>query len=342
MLVKDRKAARNRAFASQLRDYLGATLHLDVQLDAWDGERRLPQFLGHRYGFLTGNVVRQPCLFAVDSQPEDGTPAQIGKHLSTIGAEFPGLVVYAAPAMSATRRARMVDAGIAFVVPGNQLYIPALAVDLRETFRSPGQRSADTLSPAAQATMFYAILFRDELASNPAKRTPSQLASVLGYSQMSVGRAIDELASLGLATVDAKGRQKFLSLHEPTRTFIEENRKLLRSPVRSRKFVICQPDIPPLKIAGESALAHLTGLAPPDIQVFALHHEDWKLVSGEDTKEVRSRDSANTMIELWHYRPDVLSEYASVDPFSLYAQFWNHPNERIAQSARDALEQSPW
>jgi hypothetical protein len=159
---------------------------------------------------------------------------------------------------------------------------------------------------------------------------------------MSIGRAFDELSDFGLATVEAKGRQKFLFVQEISRYFVEKHRELLRSPVQSRKFALCQLMIPPMKIAGESALSHLTGLSPPDTPVYALHSDDWKLVSEKDAQEVPSRDQADAIIELWHYRPDVLSEYANVDPLSLYAQFWDDPNERIAKSAREALEHTPW
>lgn len=342
MLETTSKSAQTKSLARRLRAYLKTTLHSDVHLTEWDGAKRLPGFLGRRYHFFTGKIIRQPCLFSVDQDPENDTPAQIGKHISIIQKEFPGIVVYTTQHMSATRRSRLIDAGVAFAVPGNQLYVPALAVDLRETFRSSKKSSSDKLSPAAQATLFYSILSHDELELNPERRTPSRMAATLSYSQMSIGRAFDELSDFGLATVEVKGRQKFLFVSESSRYFVEKHRELLRSPVQSIRFALCRLIIPPMKIAGETALSHLTGLSPPDTPVYAIHNDDWKLVLKQDVHEVRNRDQADAVIELWHYRPDVLSEYASVDPLSLYAQFWNHPNERVAKSAREALDHSPW
>ncbi len=342
MLETASKSAPNKGFKRHLRDYLKTTLHCDVHLTEWDGTKRLPSFLGRRYRFYTGKIIQQPCLFSVDLDPENDTPAQISKHISIMQKEFPGIVVYTTTNMSATRRSRLIDSGVAFVVPGNQLYIPALAVDLREIFRSTKKRGSNKLSPVAQATLFYSILFRDDLESNPEQRTPSRMATTLSYSQMSIGRAFDELSDIGLATVEVKGRQKFLFLLESSRSFVEKHSELLRSPIQSKKFALCRLIIPPMKIAGESALSHLTGLSPPDTPVYALHSDDWKLVLEKNIQQVRSRDQADAIIELWHYRPDVLSEYASVDPLSLYAQFWNHPNERIAKSAREALDHTSW
>lgn len=342
MLDTASKSARNKGLRRHLRDYLNTTLHRDVHLAEWDRTKGLPSFLGHRYLFYTGKIVQQPCLFVVDRDLETDTPAQIAKHISTVRKEFLGIVIYTAPNMSATRRSRLIDAGVAFAVPGNQLYVPELAVDLREIFRSSKKRSSNKLSPAAQATLFYSILFRDELELNEDKRTPSRMATILGYSQMSIGRAYDELADFDIASIEGKGRRKFLFLHESSRNLIEQHRELLRSPVKSKRFAVGRLSIPPMKVAGESALAQITGLTPPEIPVYAIHTDDWELILGKDVQAVKGREQAEAIIELWHYRPDVFSEYAAVDPYSLYAQFWNHPNERIAESAREALEHTPW
>ena len=42
-------------------------------------------------------------------------------------------------------------------MPGNQLYMPDLAIDLREHFRARRRRRADILSPAAQAVLFHRL-----------------------------------------------------------------------------------------------------------------------------------------------------------------------------------------
>ena len=342
MLDTDPKAFQDNGLARQLRAYLETTLHSDVRLDEWDGSKRLPDFLSRRYRCYQGMVARQPCLFAFDQQPENDTPGQINKHIFAMQREFSGIVVYATRSMSSTRRSRLIAAGVAFVVLSNQLYIPELAIDLREVFRSPRKRGFDRLSPAAQAIFFYSILHLNDLEVHETQRTPSRLAKILRYSAMSVGRGFDELADFELATVDVRGRQKFLTLSEDPRQLIEKSRERLRSPVQSAKFAVCRLMIPPMKIAGESALSNLTGLSSPDLPVYAIHGDDWNLVQKKGVEEVKSREQADAKIELWHYRPDALSEHATVDPLSLYAEFWNDANERIAKAAREALEHVAW
>lgn len=98
-----------------------------------------------------------------------------------------------------------------------------------------------------------------------------------------------------------------------------------------------------MKIAGETALSHLTGLSAPRLSTYAIHADDWpEVASSKDVTIVEDPQEDGCALELWYYDPDVLSEYSSVDPLSLYAQFRDDPNERIAEAATQALEHVSW
>lgn len=336
------KTSQSKDFVVQLRNYIAHVLHCDLDLSKWDGVERLPNFIARRYSLLAGSVTGKPCLFAIDLGDGEDTPAQIAKHIAVVEREFPGVVIYTTNQLTASRRARLIGAGVSFAVPGNQLYVPALALDLRERFRRAKRRGIEHLSPAAQVTLFYFILFRRELEADSTMRTPSRLAPLLGYSAMSVGRAYDELAQFGIATIVNRGRQRVLSIEKNPRQLLEESRDLLRSPVQSERFARCHLIVPPMKIAGETALANITGLSPPTMPVYAVHGDEWKRLLEENVEEVTDQDQADAIVEIWHYRPEVLSEYVTVDPLSLYAQFWDHQDERVAQAADDALDHVPW
>lgn len=343
MLVSTLKPSNCNDFAETLRDYVTATLHRPVQLTRWDGAVSLPSFLTQRYDFYAALIGHQPCLFAADRGTADATPADVAKHIARVERAFDGVVIYAAQHVSADRRSRLLAGSVPFVVPGNQLYVPPLALDLRENFHARPKRGLDQLSPAAQAVLFYGILFNHELRAKPANRTPSKLARVLDYSAMSVGRALEELAGADLATVRKRGRSKEILFAEDGRALIEVARPLLRDPVRTRKFIQGHPIVPPMKLAGENALGNITGLSPARVPEFAVHVDDWSsLVAKHDIVVVGEVDQADVVVELWYYRPDVLTNYVTVDPLSLYAQYWDDANERIAKAAEDALDHVPW
>ncbi len=343
MLETYLKSAGGNDFAMQLQNYLGATLHREVNLGIWDQVRSLPTFLSRRYDYYVGMIAQQPCLFAIDLATADATPAEVTKHIAHIARKFDGLVVYATQQLSANRRARLIANNVPFAVPGNQLYIPELAVDLREHFRARPKRSSDQLSPVAQAVLFFGILHHNELCSDDVHRTPSRLAKSLYYSAMSVGRAFEELASANLAIVAKHGRTKQIHFATDARALIDASRALLRKPARVQKFTQGHLIVPQMKVAGETALSHITGISPPRLPVYAIHGDEWHLVAAaNDLTIVDDADQADSVIELWHYRPDVLSDYITVDPLSLYAQFWDDSNERIAMAAEEALEHISW
>ena len=249
-----------------------------------------------------------------------------------------GTVVYACKQMSSALRARLVSKGVPFAVPGNQLYIPQLATDLREHYRSPDRGRGEFLSPIAQL-----VLFHYALRQPYDHATPSMLAGDLKYSAMSIGRAFDELAGRELATVEKLGREKVLTFTDSPRNLIERSKAALRSPVRGSHAVRFKHARPPMLLAGEAALAELTNLAAPALATFAIDADHRQQFFEEHAiEDFHYAYEAEAIIETWRYDPAVLSPGNTVDLFSLYARYRNDPDERVAQAADKLLERRVW
>ena len=249
-----------------------------------------------------------------------------------------GTVVYACKQMSSALRARLVSKGVPFAVPGNQLYIPQLATDLREHYRSPDRGRGEFLSPIAQLVLFHYAL------RQPYDRaTPSMLAGDLKYSAMSIGLAFDELAGRELATVEKLGREKVLTFTDSPRNLIERSKAALRSPVRGSHAVRFKHARPPMLLAGEAALAELTNLAAPALATFAIDADHRQQFFEEHAiEDFHYAYEAEAIIETWRYDPAVLSPGNTVDLLSLYARYRNDPDERVAQAADKLLERRVW
>lgn len=325
-------------FVATLRTYLTGTLHVAVKLETWKSEASLPLFITKRYRFYRMSVARQDCLVMLAGDESMLGPADIVKHVSRLSESFPGVVVYAARTMNATLRSRLIAQGVAFIVPGNQLYMPQLAMDLREHFRAPQKKRGEHLTPAAQLVLFHHILSRED-----APVTPTQLAEPLGFAPMSIGRAFDKLAQTGLAKVERRGREKVLCFKADRQTLLDLGRSLLRTPARGLHGVRFKRNKPDMLRAGEAALADLTNLSPPEKPSYAILATGWQgFFRQHDIEDVNEIDAAEAFIETWHYDPSIFGKDGCVDPLSLYAQFWDHPDERVAQAAVDVLERVRW
>jgi len=275
-------------------------------------------------------------VFLVTEQ-DIATPAEVAKHVSLVRSDDDAIVVFATPAMSAHNRNRLLRHGIPFVVPGNQLYIPELAMDLREHFRMQKFRHTDSLPPAAQAVLFHYLQRLDEHAT-----IPSQLAEQLHYSAMSIGRAFDDLVAAGLAETEKHGKERHIIFKANRQDLLHDAHTVLRSPVRAEKFVRDGHISLPLKKAGESALAILTDLSQPQIDTYAVASGDWKAASEACGFIESNRYEAELIVETWAYDPAGLADGLIVDPLSLYAQFRGHSDERIAMAAEKLLEEIEW
>ena len=315
--------------------YLSETLHGDVRIAMLACPPRLPAFL-KMYNFYEIWITGIRCV-VIAAEAGMVTPAQVAKHVDLVRTLLQDdVVIFATAALSAYNRSRLIAHGVAFIVPGNQLYIPELAADLRGHFRKPKKKMTDRLSPAAQAVLFHYILRINEHAERP-----SELAKTLHYSAMSIGRAFDDLIACGLARADKEGKERHISFQLNRRALFEKALPLLRTPVRAIKY-LQNRSVVSLKWGGESALSKLTDLSSPRLEVFAVAARQWKAWLRENNLVEVEEDRADFIIETWSYDAEGLSTTSTVDPLSLYVQFRDHPDERLAIAADALLERISW
>lgn len=323
-------------FAEALERYLEDTLHDRIVVEKFTNALGLPLFVERAYSLYKARIAGRQCVFLA-ALDRAATPSDIAKHVGLVRKTVNAIVVFAARSLSAHNRSRLIGKGVPFVVPGNQLYIPDLAMDLREHFRAPRERHEDGLSPAAQAVLFDHLLRHKENAT-----IPSLIAARLRYSAMSIGRAFDDLVAAGVARTEKHGKERHIRFKAEGRQLFDAARDLLRSPVRAEKYVRGDHVEAPLKLAGESALAALTDLSQPSIVTYAVAAGDWKAIAQTARFVETSRDQADLVIETWSYDPAVLSDTDTADPLSLYAQFKNHGDERVSMAAEHLLENILW
>lgn len=321
----------------QLERYLHDALGVAVTAAPWLGSEHLPHFLKELYGFAEIHLLGIHCLLVVDTGPAEQSPAALRKHVDLLQARQTADVIYVRARMTAYNRKRLIEHKVPFIVPGNQMYLPMLAMDLREHFRKlPSQLAL--FSPSTQALVIHTLLRGTEEVL-----IPLEMARRLGYSAMTMTRAFDELEAANLGQVTVRGRQRCLRFTERPQELWTKAQPFLRSPVSKRVFIRrTEAPVGGLR-AGLSALAQYSMLAAPAYTTYALSREDWKsLRQRHEPIAVPTPDPDAHEIEIWSYPPALFADRGLVDPLSLYLSLKDDRNERIEASLNEMMRKLGW
>jgi len=246
-------------------------------------------------------------------------------------------LIYVRAQVTAYNRKRLIEQKVQFIVPGNQMYLPMLAIDLREHFRRI-RKETPTFSPSTQVVVLHALL-RD--AGHVL--IPAEMAPRLGYSAMTMTRAFDELETANLAEVTVRGRERCLHFIGGRKELWGNALPFLRSPVSKRLFIRRTKEAEGAIRAGLTALAHFSMLAPPEYTIYALSREDWKVLrQRHKTIEVPAQDPDASEIEVWWYPPALFAEDGNVDRLSLYLSLKEDRDERTETALEEMMEKFKW
>jgi len=318
--------------------YLQETLGAVVSPAPWDGSTRLPLFLQDLYSFFKLELLEVPCLLMLDRNEQEQSPATVCKHMAQVQAKWNAEVVYVRKRVTAYNRKRLIEHNIPFVVPGNQMYLPMLGIDLREHFKKLRVETRK-FTPSTQALVIHALL----RGTTKEIFTPARMAQRLGYSAMTMTRAFDELESADLGVIFSEGRERCLRFTESKKDIWTKARQFLRNPA-GKRLHIKPPNADPLgPRAGLTALAYYTMLAEPAKPVFAFCREGWKLLKQrQQVNELPAHEPEALEIEIWSYAPSLFAENQVVDPLSLYLSLKENQDERVEAALEEMMKELRW
>lgn len=316
-----------------LKAYLHDTLNVTIETHPWKNQSSLPFFLIDAYNFFEISLFDQPCLLMIAQESINITPGMIRKHWEQVQKHWDGPIIYVQSILPSFNRKRLIEQHIPFIIPGNQMYLPHFAIDLREHFRKIHSKKQKSFSPGTQTVVIYALLRETD-----EKLTPSALADRLGYTIMTMTRALDELQAAEIGEFHREGRERYW-LFSNKHSLWNLARPFLRSPIKKRVWIKSYQ----FKIlAGLSALSHFSQLAPPFLQVFAVGHNQWEALKQSDLEELPVSEGASSELEIWSYNPELFAKDGVVDPFSLYLCLEASGDERIESALEDMMDKIKW
>ena len=188
--------------------YFEDILNVKVSLQLNDSINNVPVYLKAKYTFYDFKLFERVYALLI-SNSNDETPGEITKYRDVIKKATENKLIFVFNEMTAYNRQRLIKNKVQFIVPGRQMYLPDLMIDLREFFN--GQKKInDYLSPVTQVLIIYHFLYGDIQGINA-----TDLAKKLSYySKVSISRAFDELERFGLGELNPKGKNKKLSFHK--------------------------------------------------------------------------------------------------------------------------------
>jgi AraC-like DNA-binding protein len=325
-----------RTELQHLQRYFQDTLGIKVAPAPWRMAERLPPFLNERYVFAQVEILGTRCVLVIDDKPAEESPAAVRKHLQMLGTQHEGPAIYVRARVSAYNRKRLIEQKVPFVVPGNQMYLPMFAVDLREHFRQ-ARGETQVLSPATHVVVIHALLHNatDGLV-------PLELARRFGYSPMTMTRAFNELEAAHLGVTTLRDRKRVLHLTGPRQKIWDDALPFLQNPTKKRVWIDRGARLGGVR-AGLTALAHYSMLSPPENPTWAVTGPQWHdFRNRHAVVEVPEGDPEGQEIQVWGYDPTLFAQGEVVDPLSLYLTLKGDADERIQAALEEMMRRLEW
>lgn len=322
-----------KRFAEKFVEYFFETAGLPADLGR-AVPTDFPQYLKQRYSFYEVVIDHRLFLGVFLEDSADLRPAMFEKHLRQIlqnTDNYEGYCLIAEDLPAYVRR-RLIERRIPFVVPGLQMFWPDLGLAMQARKTKAGLPQVNVVSPATQAVLI-SLLMSKVIEPTTAKR----LAEKLGYTTMTMSRALDEIESSEIAKVERKGRERLL-FPVSVKSLWSKALPLMRSPVR--ETVRIDENLLPRNmrvVAGETALATQTMLVPPREPVYALGRVNWKQIA-DVVEQIPVEDEETCRVQLWRYDPALFSTAGRVDPFSLYLCLKDEMDERVQSALEELME----
>lgn len=262
------------------------------------------------------------------------TVDQLSKHFDMINKVMGLPCILVTNSLEAYVRQRLIEKKIPFILPGKQMYLPHLMIELRE-FGTRPQPQPTTMAPATQMLFLY-HLQKESLEGMNFKG----LADKFLLDGMTISRAAQYFNNTGLAEIEGT-KDKYLKFSDSKQSLWEKALPYLISPVKHVGFFSGYTPEDGLRKTNISALAHYTSINAEQREYFACTSIKWNFLEGVNFQPSNALE-ANYCIEVWKYDPTCLSKDGCVDKLSLYLSLRHHQDERVQIALDELMNKVKW
>jgi len=317
-----------------LKKYLKDALGVETELKpvAPDKLKTLPIFIVNEYDFQLIKLYNQDLLLVFVKN--SFTTEKLKKHLDNIKAAFNIITIAVISQLEAYNRLRLIEKKVPFIIPGKQMYLPDLLIDLKE-FGNKVKEQPVAMQPAAQLLLMYHLQVGSLEGINL-----KGIAEMLNYNAMTITRAVYYLHNVGLCTLRGT-KDKFLHFDKNKKELWERAVPLMNNPVKKATYFAGYTPGNNMYKANINALAFYTDLNDDVIEYYAVKPGYTQRIGGANLK-ITGPLEGNICIEEWKYDPYLLTKTEFVDPLSLYLCFRNSLDERIEMAVEQIIDKFIW
>ncbi|NLD91599.1 MAG: hypothetical protein GX639_02910 [Fibrobacter sp.] len=306
--------------------------------------RKLPFFIRDNYQLQIVSLIEKQFIRAVVDEDSSLTPAQLQIQSELIQKVVGVNIVFEFSKLPAYLRQRLVQKHIAFVVPGTQLFIPFLVMDIRSKTRGTMPVNGNSKTPftaPAQLLLLYHLQ-----CENIERYTFGELSKKTGYSLMTLSRIVKEFSSKNVCEIIQDGVRKYIKFFVQGKLLWEKIVPYLQNPILEVALIKYDRGIETQYVnAGMTALSRYTSLADDSTQTIALFNHTWSdLKAKEGVVEIQIHDGDSIRVEIWRYDPCLLAKRGSktIDRLSLYLTCREHNDERVQIALEQLLKEMAW
>jgi hypothetical protein len=302
----------------KLKEYIHQMLGEQLILKELPKENlnKLPFLFKNNYGFYTTELFNRELILLELNKEEVLNAAQLRKQLLAIQKIIDKRIVVVTEDITAINRKRLIDQKISFIVPGKQMYLTELLIDIQDFNKAKEFQKEFLLLPSAQLILLYHILHRQDDLS---RYTFKELAEKFQYTQMGITKAIENLKRLAIVEVIGT-KEKNIVFEKNIQKLWKQVEIQLVNPVMKRVYVDEKPN--GLLKSNTSALEEYSDMNPSKLEYFAI--EKNKFYELEKTNQLvnLNNENGNYALEVWKYNPELIAKGITtknnVDPLSLY------------------------
>lgn len=312
-----------RMYLKKLLDNLATIKDVDNEVSS-----HLPNSIISSFDIQILNILGKDLLLLIDTNEEAYSPGQIRK-LQDLVEKISGMIpVFAFQHIASYNIQRLVAQKVNFIVPGKQIFIPSILMDL-----CLPKANTNNIQPQIPAMAQCIVLYHIQVAALNGKTT-QDIAELFGVSYPNINRAIKWLNDKAFIILEG-AKTKRIRFNNEGRKLWDKIEPMLVSPVE--RVVYTDERLDNAFTTGVNALSKYSMLNPDREKSYAIGKENYLTAQQKTHKEF-----GGISIEVWKYNPSLLTHTDIVDKLSLYLSLRDNEDERVQIELDNMINEMIW